>query len=144
MQRVHQRLYASGMGWLIGWMILLLEHTGRKSGKLYATPLQYEQMDGDYYVGAGRGPKADWYRNILADPRAHVRVGRLRFDCCAEPVTEPGRIADFLVYRLNHHPLMVGLMMKLHHLPMRPSRVQLEELARSLAVVRLRPQRLAE
>ncbi len=138
-QGIHRRLYESGRGWIIGWLILLLENTGRKTGRRYATPLQYERMDGAYFVGAGRGPKADWYRNILADPRVHVRVSRLEFDCTAEPVTDPARIADFLAYRLKRTPLMVGLMMKLHHLPLRPSRLQLEELARTLAVVRLCP-----
>jgi deazaflavin-dependent oxidoreductase (nitroreductase family) len=138
-QRIHRRLYDSGRGWIIGWLILLLEHTGRKSGQRYQTPLQYELMDGAYYVGAGRGPKADWYRNILADPHVRVRVSRLAFDCEAEPVTDPSNVADFLAYRLKRRPLMVGLIMRLHHLPMRPSRSQLEALARSLAVVKLCP-----
>lgn len=52
-QRLHQRLYAAGMGWVIGWFVLLLTHTGRKSGKRYLTPLQYEKINGAYYVGAG-------------------------------------------------------------------------------------------
>lgn len=45
-QRVHLRLYASGRGWIVGRFILLLTHTGRKSGIRYATPLQYEKIDG--------------------------------------------------------------------------------------------------
>jgi deazaflavin-dependent oxidoreductase (nitroreductase family) len=139
-QRIHQRLYASGKGWIIGKFILLLTHTGRKSGTRYVTPLQYEKIDGAYCVGAGRGLKADWFRNILADPHTHVQVGRCEFDCVAEPITDPERAADFLEYRLKHHPLMIGLIMKVaHKLPLRPSRAQLLELGRFTPLVILHP-----
>lgn len=138
-QRIHQRLYDSGRGWIVGWLILLLRHTGRKSGKQYATPLQYEKIDGAYYIGAARGTKADWFRNIQANPQVQVSVGRRNFKALAEPVTDPEKVADFLAYRLKHHPLMIGLMMKMHKLPMKPSRQQLEELAASEAMVILQP-----
>jgi deazaflavin-dependent oxidoreductase (nitroreductase family) len=141
-QTVHRHLYDSGKGWIIGKFILLLTHTGRRSGTRYVTPLQYEKIDGAYYVGAGRGPKADWFRNILADPRVHVRVGREEFDCVAEPISDPERAADFLEYRLEHHPLMLGVIMKAaHKLPMRPSRTQLLELGRLTPLVILHPEK---
>jgi deazaflavin-dependent oxidoreductase (nitroreductase family) len=139
-QTIHQRLYSSGKGWIVGWMILLLSHTGRKSGHRYQTPLQYEKIAGAYYVGAGRGQKADWYRNILANPLVHVQVSRQEFDCMAEPITDPNRVADFLEYRLKRHPLMIGLIMKFSHkMPMRPNRAQLLELGKATTVVILRP-----
>ncbi len=139
-QHIHQRLYAAGKGWLIGWIILLLEHTGRKSGTKYVTPLQYEKIEGAYYVGAGRGQKADWYRNIQADPHVHVQVGRLAFDGLAEPLTDLAQVSAFLEYRFKRHPLMMGLMMKFHRLPMRLDPAQMQELARQVAVVRITPQ----
>ncbi len=138
-QRIHQRLYASGQGWVIGWLVLLLGHTGRKTGKPYVTPLQYERIDGAYVVGAGRGQRSDWFRNVQADGRVHVRVGRREFDCQAEAVTDPGRILEYLKYRFQHHPLMMGLMMRIHRLPMRPSDSQLLSLAKNLGIVILRP-----
>jgi deazaflavin-dependent oxidoreductase (nitroreductase family) len=138
-QRIHQRLYAAGKGWIVGWIILLLEHTGRQSGHQYATPLQYELIDGSYYVGAGRGPKADWYRNVLVNPKVHVRVGRRSFDGRAEPVTDLPRRLAFLKYRFKRHPIMMGWMMKFHNLPMHPGEEQLKELAETLAIVILHP-----
>ncbi len=70
----------------------------------------------------------------------HVRVGRVEFDCEAETVTDPERVADFLEYRLKRHPLMVGLIMKFaHRLPLRPSREQLLELGKSTPLAILRP-----
>ena len=103
------------------------------------TPLQYEKIDGAYCVCAGRGPKADWYRNILAGPIVYVQVDRCVFDCIAGPVTDPGRVADFLENRRKHHPLMIGLMMKFaQKLPMHPSRAQFLELSKSTPLVILR------
>ena len=139
-QRIHQRLYDSGKGWLVGWLILLLRHTGRKSGKSYATPMQYEKIGDAYYVGSARGQQADWFRNVQANPQVEVSVGRRTFKALAEAVTDSERIADFLAYRLKRHPLMIGLMMKLHRLPMRPSQAQLLELGKTTALVIFRPQ----
>ena len=138
-QRIHQNLYAAGLGWVVGWIILLLEHTGRKTGKRYVTPLQYEEIEGSIHVGAGRGSRADWYRNILANPQVHVQLGHRSFDGWAEPVTDQPRKLAFLKYRFKRHPFMLGLLMKFHHLPMRPSDEQLEELAETLAIVILHP-----
>ena len=71
---------------------------------------------------------------------ARVQVDRCAFDCVAETVTEPGRVADFLEYRRKHHPLMIGLMMKFaHKLPLHPSRAQFLELSKSTPLVILRP-----
>jgi deazaflavin-dependent oxidoreductase (nitroreductase family) len=138
-QRIHKRLYDSGHGWIVGKFILLLTHTGRKTGTRYDTPLQYEKIDGAYYVGASRGPDADWFRNIQAYPHVHVRVDRFEFDCVAEPITDPDRVADFLEYRLKRQPFMLGLIMKFaHKLPMRPCRAQLLELSKSTPLVILR------
>jgi len=139
-QRIHRFLYAVGLGPVIGWIILLLTTTGRKSGQKRVTPLQYEEIEGKYYLGSARGTKSDWYRNIAADNRVEVRVKNKRFTGTAEAVTDPGRIADFLEVRLQRRPRMMGLMMaKIHHLPRRPSRAQLEQLAASEAMVIITP-----
>ncbi len=139
-QKIHRGLYAIGLGPLIGIIILLLTTTGRKSGQKRITPLQYEQIDGKFFLGSARGTQADWYRNIAANNRVEVRVKNRRFRGLAETVTDPSRIADFLEVRLERHPRMIGLLMeKAHHLPRRPSRQQLEQLAASEAMVIITP-----
>lgn len=139
-QKIHRVLYAIGLGWLVGRIVLLLTTTGRKSGKPRVTPLQYEEIDGAYYLGAARGLKADWLRNLQANPQVEIRVGTRRFQGCAEVVTDPTRFADFMEVRLARHPLMIGMIMeKAHGLPRRPSRAQLESLAANEAVVIVRP-----
>lgn len=144
-QKIHRLLYAIGLGPLIGRIILLLETTGRKSGLKRVTPLQYEMIGDDYYVGAARGIKADWVRNIQACPQVEVRVGSKHFLGMAEVVTDPSKFADFLEIRLQRHPLMIGLIMeKAHGFPKNPSREQLEELGRTEAFVILHPIKFSE
>ena len=139
-QKIHRLLYAMGLGPVIGKFILLLTTTGRKSGLPRVTPLQYEKIGADYFVGAARGLKADWVRNLQSNPCVEVRVGARHLQATAEVITDPCRFADFLEVRLQRHPLMIGLIMqKAHGLPRRPSRAQLEELAKSEVCVILHP-----
>ena len=139
-QYVHRTLYALGFGPILGRIILLLTTTGRKSGKRRVTPVQYEEIDGTLYIGSARGSKADWVRNITANPHVEVRVKNRHFRGLGELITEPIRIADYLQTRLEHHPRMVGAMMKIHNLPPDPTRTQLEELGKSLVVVAIQPE----
>lgn len=139
-QKIHRLIYAVGLGALIGRIILLLTTTGRRSGKKRITPLQYEVIGGDYHVGAARGLKADWVCNIRANPGVQVRVGTKQFEGTAEVVTDPSRFADFMEVRLERHPRMIGLIMeRAHGLPRRPSREQLEGLAKEEAMVIIHP-----
>ena len=132
-------LYRLGLGPLVGRLILLLTTTGRKSGLARVTALQYEEVDGAIYLGSSRGMHADWVRNILADPRVEVRVKARCFSGLAEVVTHPVRVADFLKLRLKRHPRMVGMIMKADGLPAKPSRHELENYARKLALVIVKP-----
>lgn len=130
-------LYSLGLGPLIGRMVLLLTTTGRKSGLPRVTPLQYEEVDNIIYVTAARGQKADWFRNIIANPHVEVRLGSRRLRSLAKPITDPLRIADFLELRLQRHPQMVGAILKAEGLPARPNRSQLEVYASKLALVEI-------
>jgi deazaflavin-dependent oxidoreductase (nitroreductase family) len=140
-QKIHRILYAVGLGPVIGGFILLLTTTGRKSGLKRVTPLQYEKIGEDYYLGAARGVKADWVCNIQSNSQVELRVGAKHVQGTAEIVTDPSRFADFLEVRLERHPRLIGLIMeKAHGLPKRPSRVQLEEMAKTEAFVIVHPQ----
>jgi deazaflavin-dependent oxidoreductase (nitroreductase family) len=139
-QKIHRALYAVGFGPLIGRIILLLTTTGRKSGLKRVTPLQYEKIGADYYLGAARGVKADWVCNIQSNPQVEIRVGTKYFQGVAEVVADPSKFADFMEVRLERHPFMIGfIMQKAHGLPKRPSRAQLEEMAKTEVFVIVRP-----
>ncbi len=61
-----------------GTPLLLLHHTGAKSGTGRVTPLVY-QMVGDSYAvfgsNAGKDHHPSWYHNLLAHPRTSIEVG---------------------------------------------------------------------
>jgi deazaflavin-dependent oxidoreductase (nitroreductase family) len=63
--------------WFMLWpaasgVVLVLVHTGRRTGRTRRTPLNYAIVDGDVHCLAGFGPTSDWYRNVLADPSVEV------------------------------------------------------------------------
>jgi deazaflavin-dependent oxidoreductase (nitroreductase family) len=119
--------------------VLLLTTTGRVSGKPRVTPLQFEEVDGVFYVGSARGARADWFRNIVADPNVTVQLQDRSFQAVAESVTDPMRIADFLGLRLERHPRMIGRLMRLEGLPSNHTRADLEAFAVDKAMVVIRP-----
>jgi deazaflavin-dependent oxidoreductase (nitroreductase family) len=130
-------LYRLGLGPLIGRMLLLLTTTGRKSGLPRVTPLQYEIIDGDYFIGAALGLKSDWVCNLIADPRVKLRVKNDTFTGQAEVITDVNKVADYIEYRLKQRPLMIGMILRLDGFKSRPNREELIEYAKNVAVVRI-------
>ncbi|MGW0004213.1 nitroreductase family deazaflavin-dependent oxidoreductase [Nocardia grenadensis] len=60
---------------------LLLEHTGRKSGKQFTVPLLFLRDDANIIVVASQGglPKnPQWYHNLVAQPETTVQIGKDR------------------------------------------------------------------
>ncbi len=51
-----------------GGRIMVLTHTGRKSGLARRTPVNYAIVDGDVYCLAGFGHQSDWYLNVVKNP----------------------------------------------------------------------------
>jgi deazaflavin-dependent oxidoreductase (nitroreductase family) len=65
-------------GMFEGTTLLLLHHTGAKSGRERVNPLVYME-DGDRYVifasKAGAPTNPDWYHNLKAHPEVTIEVG---------------------------------------------------------------------
>jgi len=89
--RLHAWVYRRSGGRFLGRMggqpVLLLQTTGRRSGRTRTTPVQY-LADGDTFVvvasnaGAARPPA--WYLNLRANPHARVHVGGRTIDVRAQ------------------------------------------------------------
>ena len=65
-------------GWFEGQTLLLLHHTGAKSGTERVNPLVYRQVGGSYAVfasAAGAPQDPQWFRNLVAHPDVTVEVG---------------------------------------------------------------------
>lgn len=52
--------------------IMIITHTGRKSGLRRQTPVNYAIVDGELYCTSGFGRIADWYRNIRVQPKVEI------------------------------------------------------------------------
>src|SRR5258708_6800866 len=69
-----------------GTPLLLLTHTGARTGRTYTSPVAYLR-DRDRYVvfgaNGGRPANPGWYHNLVAHPEAVVEVGRESFPVVA-------------------------------------------------------------
>jgi deazaflavin-dependent oxidoreductase (nitroreductase family) len=101
--RIPIHLYRLKLGWLFGSRLLLLNHTGRVSGKPRQSVLEVAERDGDsYVVASGWGPTAAWYRNVLHTPNVTIQVGTRTIPVTAAPLTtEEG--AEVLVRYGSRH-----------------------------------------
>ena len=99
--------YKLGLGWMIGRYVLLLTTTGRKSGRLRPTPLeyQYDREHDRYRIAAGWGGHTDWYRNLEKDPNVTVQVGRRKFKTLAEKACDE-EVAQYMMRVSKRHPQM--------------------------------------
>jgi deazaflavin-dependent oxidoreductase (nitroreductase family) len=72
----------------VGGRILVITHTGRKTGVRRRTPVNYTIADGQIYCTAGFGGVSDWYRNIVANPQVEVWLPDGWWAGLAEEVTD--------------------------------------------------------
>ncbi len=80
-------LYRTRLGFLLGRRFLMLEHRGRKSGQIRRTVLEVVARHPEaLYVVAAWGDKAQWLKNIQAEPHVRVHSGFERFDSVARVV----------------------------------------------------------
>lgn len=80
MARAPIGLYDAGYGRLLGERVLMLQHTGRRTGLPRFVVLEVvRRLPGHrYVVAAGMGETSDWYRNVAEDPHVRVWAGRQR------------------------------------------------------------------
>ncbi|MBN1312883.1 MAG: nitroreductase family deazaflavin-dependent oxidoreductase [Anaerolineae bacterium] len=103
--RTPVRLYRLGLGGLLGEHFLLLTHTGRKSGQPRQNVLEvvrHDQETGAYIVASGFGEKADWYKNIIAQPLVTIQVGLKVMPVCAERLSTSEAIREMLDYNRRY------------------------------------------
>jgi len=95
-------MWRLGLGsWVNMWpqgsgQIMVITHTGRKTGLRRRTPVNYALVDGELYCTAGFGPRTDWYRNILANPQVEVWLPDGWWAGVAEDITGDERALSLL------------------------------------------------
>jgi len=73
-----------------GRTILLLTHTGAKTGTVRVNPVAYQRRGDSYAVfasAAGAPTNPDWYHNLVANPHVEIEVG-------TERIPVRARVAD--------------------------------------------------
>jgi deazaflavin-dependent oxidoreductase (nitroreductase family) len=81
-------------GYFKGAPLLLLHHTGARSGKARLNPIMYLKNSDRYIVFASKGgadTNPDWYYNIKAHPDVQIEVEDETIDARAEEITGPER-----------------------------------------------------
>jgi len=87
-------MWKIGMGRMLNFWpagigrIMVIKHTGRKSGKVRLAPVNYAPVDGEIYCTAGFGSGSDWYRNIMAAPEVELWLPEGKFPARAEDVSD--------------------------------------------------------
>jgi deazaflavin-dependent oxidoreductase (nitroreductase family) len=87
-------LWRLGLGkWINAWpevagRVMVLTHTGRKTGLRRRTPVNYAIVNGELYCVAGFGKISDWYRNMLANPQVEIWLPDGWWAGVAEEITD--------------------------------------------------------
>jgi deazaflavin-dependent oxidoreductase (nitroreductase family) len=112
-------MWRLGLGpWVNYWpdvtgRIMVITHTGRKTGLQRQTPENYAIMEGDLYCTAALGQVADWYRNIKANPKVEVWLPDGWWAGTADEISaSPERLAILRQVLINSG--IVGPMFGLH------------------------------
>jgi deazaflavin-dependent oxidoreductase (nitroreductase family) len=136
-------LYRANLGWLFGGRFVQLTVRGRRSGLLRPVVLEVigsHPGTGELLVASGWGRQAQWFRNVMANPRVQVQLGRRQFPGEIVVLGELGAAKALREYARAHRhayhwfigPLVLGR---------RPSATseEFEALARVLPVLAIRP-----
>lgn len=124
-----------GNGTEFGGSLMVIKHTGRKTGLTRHTPVNYAIVDGEIYCTAGFGVVSDWYRNIMANPEVEVWLPEGRWAGVAEDVSEE----ENSVYHLRKVIIASGFAGPLFGInPKQLSDQELGELFESYRLIRIR------
>jgi deazaflavin-dependent oxidoreductase (nitroreductase family) len=100
-------LWRTGLGSIIGQVILLMTHTGRKSGLPRRTALEYQSADsGKRYVISAFGEKAQWYQNVMADPIVTIQTNRGTEAVEVRRVTDDGEVIAAISLFMDRNPML--------------------------------------
>jgi deazaflavin-dependent oxidoreductase (nitroreductase family) len=93
----------------------ILHHVGRRSGRVYATPVVAELSSGSFVIALPYGTGVDWYRNVLAAGRCTLTWNgqdytlvepELLDATTAEPLLVPVRAFGLKVFGVKHYVRM--------------------------------------
>jgi hypothetical protein len=93
------------------WYASVIRHTGRRSGRNYATPVVADRVADGFILPLPYGTGVDWLRNVLVAGRASMQVSGQTFDvvepeiidaASAAPQLSPRRRRAFERFGIDH------------------------------------------
>ncbi|MDH3499595.1 MAG: nitroreductase family deazaflavin-dependent oxidoreductase [Acidimicrobiia bacterium] len=111
--------------------LLVIEHTGRRSGSRYRTPINYTIVDGDLYCVAAFGERTDWYQNLLATPDTAVWLPDGRWEARVTDVSDNAHRIDLM------RSVLIDSGFAAHLFGLHPRRISDDDLAEATATYRL-------
>lgn len=97
--RFNKRVLNPAMLLLAGrrhWYASVLRHTGRSSGRAFATPVVAVPVDGGFVVPLPYGEKVDWLRNVRAAGHAVLRSKGTTYDVSLPEVLDAAVVMPML------------------------------------------------
>jgi deazaflavin-dependent oxidoreductase (nitroreductase family) len=127
-------------GRVVGAPIVVLTHRGRRSGRVYRTPVEAIAEDparDEIVVSPMRGGRGDWYLNILAGGLVEASLRGESFEASWRELPEDERRAALEEYGRDHGAygrFVLRMLARLHDLQGDP----LTEVARAIPMLALR------
>ncbi|MCD4671954.1 MAG: nitroreductase family deazaflavin-dependent oxidoreductase [Anaerolineaceae bacterium] len=96
-----------GLGPLVGKVAMILTTTGRKTGLPRHTMVECHTINGKKYAPCAYGEKADYYQNLLVDPRVTVQTADGTQSMIASRVTDDEELTFFFQHGMDYVPGML-------------------------------------
>ncbi len=132
-------LFRAGLGPVFGKRLLLLHHTGRVTGlnrHVVLEVVHYEPSEGSWTVAAGFGPKADWYRNLRAEPKTVIQFGN-RHHAVTAQFLSPEEGGEEMARYARRHPATARRLCAFMGLPVDGGEASFRDAGRAIPFVRL-------
>ncbi|PRX43473.1 deazaflavin-dependent oxidoreductase (nitroreductase family) [Prauserella shujinwangii] len=137
--RLPVHVYRLGLGRIFGTRMMLLHHTGRVSGLPRRTVVEVVERDpGGYVAASGFGPRADWYRNVRANPDVTLQVGGRTVRATARPLPE-AEGGEVMARYGRRHPRAARRLSGLMGFAVDGTEADYRELGRQIPFVRFEP-----
>jgi|ERR1700733_470801 len=100
---VTNRITRHFVEWMPGFG--MLTHVGRKSGKIYRTPVNVFRRPGGFLIALTYGPDSEWVKNVLAADGCQLVTRRVRYELSAPVVVHDQTRGQF--------PIIVQLVLRM-------------------------------
>jgi deazaflavin-dependent oxidoreductase (nitroreductase family) len=78
--------------WAPGWAVVI--HRGRRSGRIFRTPLWAFRRQGGYLIALTYGSDTDWLRNVIAAGGCELETRRRRYQVGSPRVYRDDNASD--------------------------------------------------